>query len=97
MIYLETDVLMPLAGTGRVFALQTNNWWSQLKTAGSAIYANRHYLELYRSRHADRLAQGDVAIEDEKEKKMCNIIGDVYIHPSASIHPTAAVSIFKYS
>ncbi|KAJ9579165.1 hypothetical protein L9F63_024726, partial [Diploptera punctata] len=90
IIYLETDVLMPLAGTGRVFALQTNNWWSQLKTAGSAIYANRHYLELYRSRHKDRLAQGDVKTEEGKEKK-CNIIGDVYIHPTASIHPTATL------
>ena len=27
---------------------QTSNWWSQIKTAGSAIYANRHYLALYR-------------------------------------------------
>lgn len=80
VIYLETDVLMPLAGTGRVFALQTNNWWSQLKTAGSAIYANRHYLELYKSRHPDRLTQSE---------GLCNIIGDVCIHPTATVHSTA--------
>ncbi|PSN48817.1 Mannose-1-phosphate guanyltransferase alpha-A [Blattella germanica] len=91
MIYLENDVLMPLAGTGRVFALQTNNWWSQLKTAGSAIYANRHYLELYRSKHSDRLAQGDAKENEEGKEKRCNIIGDVYIHPSATVHPSATL------
>ncbi|PNF35588.1 Mannose-1-phosphate guanyltransferase alpha-A [Cryptotermes secundus] len=94
VIYLEIDVLMPLAGTGRVFALQTSNWWSQLKTAGSAIYANRHYLELYHSRHMDRLAQEDFVGEKEKEKekeKRCNIIGDVYIHPTATVHTTATL------
>jgi mannose-1-phosphate guanylyltransferase len=92
VIYLETDVLMPLAGTGRVFALQTNNWWSQLKTAGSAIYANRHYLELYHSRHMDRLAQEDFVGKIGKQKR-CNIIGDVYIHPTATVHTTATVRL----
>ena len=38
----------------RVF--QTSNWWSPVKTAASAIYANRHYLGLYRLRHPERLA-----------------------------------------
>jgi len=90
VMYLETDVLMPLAGTGSLFALQTKNWWSQLKTAGSAIYANRHYLVLYRSWHVDRLAQGDFKTEQGKEKK-CTIIGDVYIHPSATVDTTATV------
>jgi mannose-1-phosphate guanylyltransferase len=92
VIYLETDVLMRLAGTGRVFALQTNNWWSQLKTAGSAIYANRHYLELYHSRHMDRLAQEDTVGKMGKEKS-CNIVGDVYIHPTATVHTTATVRL----
>jgi mannose-1-phosphate guanylyltransferase len=92
VIYLETDVLMPLAGTGRLFALQTSNWWSQMKTAGSAIYANRHYLELYRIWHTDRLAGGDLKAEEEKEKR-CNIIGDVYIHPTATVHNTATVRL----
>lgn len=90
IIYLETDVLMPLAGTGSLFALQTTNWWSQLKTAGSAIYANRHYLELYRSWHVDRLAQGEFKTEEGKEKN-CTIIGDVYIHPSATVDTTATL------
>lgn len=92
VIYLEIDVLMPLAGTGRVFALQTNNWWSQLKTAGSAIYANRHYLDLYHSQHMDQLAQEDFVGEKGKEKR-CNVIGDVYVHPTATVHTTATVRL----
>ena len=42
----------------RVF--QTSNWWSPVKTAASAIYANRHYLGLYRLRNPGRLAGNEV-------------------------------------
>ncbi|CAB3378014.1 Hypothetical predicted protein [Cloeon dipterum] len=81
-IQLEQDILMPLAGTGRAFVYTTTRWWSQLKTAGSAIYANRHYLQLYRKQgHTERLLQGDQP----------NVIGDVYVHPTASVHPTAVL------
>lgn len=76
-----------MAGTGRLFAFQTNNWWSQLKTAGSAIYANRHYLALYRTRCLERLAQNEVK---------CSIIGDVHIHPTATVDPTATVCLFIF-
>ncbi|XP_047001509.1 mannose-1-phosphate guanyltransferase alpha-A isoform X2 [Schistocerca americana] len=81
VIQLERDILMAQAGGGRLFALQTSRWWSQLKTAGSAIYANRHYLELYRTRRRDRLAGPG----------RCTILGDVHIHPSATVHPTAVL------
>jgi mannose-1-phosphate guanylyltransferase len=37
---------MPLAGTGKALVYQTLKWWSQLKTPGAAIYANRHYLNV---------------------------------------------------
>lgn len=57
-----------------------NNWWSQIKTAGSAIYANRRFLDLYRRKSPKRLANNDV---------LCTIIGDVFIHPTATIHSTA--------
>jgi len=85
MIWLERDVLIPLAGTGTAFLYQTSNWWSQIKTAGSAIYANRHYLTLYRGQeHHDRLASN-------KDKNTAKIIGDVYIHPSAEVDCTAVL------
>lgn len=55
---LEYDVLAKLAGTGaRSHVFVTDRFWSQIKTAGSAIYANRHYLELYRTRNPGKLAQ----------------------------------------
>ncbi|KAJ8929581.1 hypothetical protein NQ314_017718 [Rhamnusium bicolor] len=83
-IRLEQEVLAPLAGSGKMFALQVNNWWSQLKTAGSAIYANRHYLELYRLKHPERLytSSGEGG---------CTVIPDVYIDRTASVHPTAVL------
>lgn len=85
-IRFEQDLLMPLAGTGKAFAFPTTNWWSQLKTAGSAIYANRHYLELFRKKRPERLfpmGMGDAITP--------KIIGDVHVHPTATVHPTAVL------
>lgn len=51
----------------------------------AAIYANRHYLALYQNWHKERLARsGELKPQ---------IIGDVYIHPTADVHPTAVVCI----
>lgn len=82
-IAFEQDILTRLAGSGRLFALPVFRWWSQVKTAGSAIYANRHYLALYKQKHPKRLASAS--------NSSCYIIGDVYIHPSATVHPTSVV------
>lgn len=82
-IALEQDILIKLAGSGRLFALPVLRWWSQVKTAGSAIYANRHYLALYKKKHPDYLASSN--------KTVCHIIGDVYIHPTATVHPSAVL------
>lgn len=46
-IQWEREIITPMAGTGKLFALPVTNWWSQIKTAGAAIYANRHYLGTY--------------------------------------------------
>ncbi|XP_053618298.1 mannose-1-phosphate guanyltransferase alpha-A [Plodia interpunctella] len=73
----EQEVLAPLAGTNKLYAMQVTNWWSQVKTAGSAIYANRHYLEL----HRDRVSQ----------TAPCQVIPDVFIHPSAVVDSTAVI------
>lgn len=89
----EKEILSPLAGTGRLFAFPVISWWSQIKTAGSAIYANRHYLELYRKTHPERLAKFGFEKEPETEAKKlhCTIIPDVYIHPKATVHHTAVL------
>ena len=72
-----------------MFAFHTSKWWSQIKTAGSAIYANRHYLDLYRQTHPNWLTKNS-----ESGPK---IIGDVFIHPSASVDPTATVRFYEKS
>lgn len=93
-VAIEQDIIMPLVGakTGSsVYVFQTNRMWSQVKTAGSAIYANRHYLSLYKKRQPSRLASKNVK-SDDKENAGPRLIGDVYIHPTAQIHPTCVVS-----
>jgi len=82
-IWLERDLIVPLAGTNTAFLYQTTNWWSQIKTAGSAIYANRHYLALYNKTNPERLTK--------EGKTTPKIIGDVFIHESASVDPTAVL------
>lgn len=84
-IQLEQEVLSPLAGTGHLFAMQVTTWWSQLKTAGTTIYANKHYLELYNSK-PDHHLKSYISHSNNK-----NIFPHVYIHPSASIDPTAVI------
>jgi len=83
-IWLERDLIVPLAGTNTAFLYQTTNWWSQIKTAGSAIYANRHYLALYNKTNSERLTK-------EQGKSSPKIIGDVFIHETASVDPTAVL------
>ncbi|XP_071149274.1 mannose-1-phosphate guanyltransferase alpha-A-like isoform X2 [Mytilus edulis] len=93
VIRLEQDIFVPLASSGKLFVYDTKRFWSQIKSTGAAIYANRHYLAIYQTTHKDRLA----ANGEGKPK----IIGDVTIHPTAQIHPTAVlgpnVSIGKYA
>lgn len=50
----------------------------------SAIYANRHYLDLYSKIHRFWLAQNSPHCP--------TISGNVFIHPTAVVHETAYVS-----
>lgn len=79
-----------MAGTGKIFVYQSNNWWSQLKTAGSAIYANRHFLELYKSKHPERL------YKNVGDGEGCTVYPDVYVDKAATIHPSAVVRIHRF-
>ncbi|XP_055959341.1 mannose-1-phosphate guanyltransferase alpha-B isoform X1 [Patella vulgata] len=83
VIRLEQDVLIPLAGDGKLFVHQTKRFWSQLKSAGAAIYANRHYLAIYQRTGSKQLAKNG----ENKPK----IIGDVFIHPTAQVHASAVL------
>ncbi|XP_025047309.1 mannose-1-phosphate guanyltransferase alpha, partial [Alligator sinensis] len=44
VIRLEQDVFTALAGRRALYVYKTDGFWSQIKSAGSAIYANRLYL-----------------------------------------------------
>ncbi|XP_016093686.1 mannose-1-phosphate guanyltransferase alpha-B isoform X1 [Sinocyclocheilus grahami] len=83
VIRLEQDIFTTLAGQKKLFVYKTQHFWSQIKSAGSAIYASRLYLKQYHQAHPERLATN----QDGTPK----IIGDVYIHPTANIHPSAVL------
>lgn len=83
VIRLEQDVFVPMAASGTLFVFQSTHFWSQIKSAGAAIYANRHYLAIYRRTHRERLA-----VNGEGKPK---VTGDVFIHPTAQVHPTAVL------
>ncbi|KAK3082846.1 hypothetical protein FSP39_006934 [Pinctada imbricata] len=93
IIRLEQDIFVPLAGSGKLFVFHSNRFWSQIKSSGAAIYANRHYLAIYRDTHPDRLAKNGEGLP--------SVVGDVFIHPTAEVHPTAVlgpnVSIGKHA
>lgn len=84
VIRMEQDIFArELMGSGLLYVYQTSKFWSQVKSAGAAVYANRHYLNIYQRTHPEWLSKND------KDKP--NVIGDVYIHPTAVVHPTATL------
>ncbi|CAO3655310.1 unnamed protein product [Mucor fragilis] len=80
---LERDLLRPLSESRKLYSYVTEGFWKQIKTAGSAISANAAYLEL---QHHDNDARLATSVEGGPE-----IIGAVYIHPSAQIDPTCKI------
>jgi len=83
-LMLGKDVFSPSAGQGKIFLyLMKDAFWGSMKSAGSAIYANRQYLASYKKHNPTRLSKS--------LKNGAEIKGDVFIHPSASIHPTAKI------
>lgn len=89
---------------GVALAATTRNWWSQLKTAGAAIYANRHYLALreQRERQLPRSLNLPLPLPMKCRLVTANpegrysTIGNVYVHPSAQVHPTALVNYILF-
>ncbi|XP_023366162.1 mannose-1-phosphate guanyltransferase alpha isoform X2 [Otolemur garnettii] len=83
-IRLEQDVFSALAGQGQIYVYLTDGIWSQIKSAGSALYASRLYLGRYEFTHPERLAKHTPGGPQ--------IRGNVYIHPTAKVAPSAVVS-----
>uniref|UniRef100_A0A8C7TLZ4 GDP-mannose pyrophosphorylase Aa n=1 Tax=Oncorhynchus mykiss TaxID=8022 RepID=A0A8C7TLZ4_ONCMY len=61
-IRLEQDIFTALAGQGKLYVYKTPAFWSQIKSAGSAIYASRLYLNQYHKTHPERLLGPNVSI-----------------------------------
>uniref|UniRef100_A0A914DXM8 Nucleotidyl transferase domain-containing protein n=1 Tax=Acrobeloides nanus TaxID=290746 RepID=A0A914DXM8_9BILA len=79
-LWFETDIFPNLASTSAFYAFHTTRWWSQTKTAAAALYANRHYLRLYRESCPERLHHSGA-----------EIVGDVYVDPTAEIDPSSKI------
>ncbi|CAD5183680.1 unnamed protein product [Musa acuminata subsp. malaccensis] len=85
-VRLDQDILSPLAGKKQLYTYETLDFWEQIKTPGISIKCSALYLAQYRYTTPHLLASGDGT-------KSATIIGDVFIHPSAKVHPTAKVLI----
>lgn len=90
-ISLEYDLLKSLLDSRRMYVWKAPEtfWFCPIKTPSSAIYANRNYLALYRTRSPQLLAGNS----ESGKSKGPKIIGDVFIHPTAVIDPTATVRL----
>ncbi|XP_012866879.1 PREDICTED: mannose-1-phosphate guanyltransferase alpha isoform X2 [Dipodomys ordii] len=85
-IRLEQDVFSALAGQGQIYVHLTDGIWSQIKSAGSALYASRLYLDRYQITHPERLAKHTPGGP--------RIRGNVYIHPTAKVAPSAVLVVW---
>ncbi|KAJ2372285.1 hypothetical protein IW150_004192 [Coemansia sp. RSA 2607] len=80
---LEQDVLRRMAADKKLSAYLCTGFWRQIKSAASAVPANALYLQKALSENRSFLAESK---QDGPE-----IVGAVYIHPSAQVHPTARI------
>ncbi|XP_057304863.1 mannose-1-phosphate guanyltransferase alpha-A-like [Hydractinia symbiolongicarpus] len=84
MMFIEKHLFSHIAGSGKLYCLMlSNSFWGSMKSAGSAIFANRQYLASYKKDNFIQLA--------ENSDGTAEIVGDVYIHPSAIVDPTAKI------
>ncbi|CAO2818268.1 unnamed protein product [Amaranthus hypochondriacus] len=83
-VRLDQDILTPLAGKKQLYTYETMDFWEQIKTPGMSLKCSGLYLNQFQFTSPHLLASGDGT-------KNANIIGDVYIHPSAKINPSAKI------
>eukprot|EP01133_Synstelium_polycarpum_P007197 gene7197-8360_t len=76
---LEQDIFVPLAGSGSLSVYPYVGFWRQIKNAGSSVYCQELYLNHFASTKPEVLAKGE------------NIIGNVIIHPTASVDPSSKI------
>ncbi|KAI3390106.1 hypothetical protein SNEBB_010147 [Seison nebaliae] len=78
-LFFESDVFNQHTGNStHLYSFSTSDFWSQIKSPSSAIYANRYILSS--------------TIKNEgNDKENLKLIEDVFIHPSAVVDPTAII------
>ena len=99
IVHLEHDVLPLLASAHKLFALETADFWLQIKSAGSALAASSAYLEHFVKHSPELLTPASpfrrastVAPPPTDEKRTGpEIVGAVYIHPDATVDPSAKI------
>ncbi len=75
IIRLEQDILAPLAAERKVSFYETQDFWCQVKTANSAITANRLYLE-------DSVFKSS---SFQNSNDDFEAVGAIFVHPSAKV------------
>nr|GEW61417.1 mannose-1-phosphate guanyltransferase alpha [Tanacetum cinerariifolium] len=73
-------------GKKQLYTYETMDFWEQIKTPGMSLKCSGLYLSLFRYNSPHLLTEGDGT-------KSAIITGDVYVHPSAKVHPTAKVGV----
>jgi mannose-1-phosphate guanylyltransferase len=105
-IYIEQDILMSLAGRGRVFVYETRDFWCQIKDPAGALRCSGEYLEHFRTERPEVLAKASVGMRAKVGRtgssgsfagtvgvgsNKLTIVDPVFIDASATVHPTATV------
>lgn len=105
-IYIEHDILMPLAGSERIYVYQTKDFWCQIKDPADALHCSHLYLKHFKNSRPELLAKSSVSMRAKIGRVPSNgqfsgsvgvgsnrltIVEEVVIDPTAEIHPTARI------
>jgi mannose-1-phosphate guanylyltransferase len=82
-VRLEQDILRTFAGNKRMYVYETRDFWRPIKTAGSAVPVNAMYLQHFAKTQLKELAQN--------KPGMPEIVGNVYIHPTAIVDASSKI------
>ncbi len=85
VLRMEKDVLMPLAGSGRLFLFRYSGFWCKISSAEASLRCQELYMGSFREKHQERLGWKGRSGTGPR------IVGDVVIHPTAEISASARI------
>jgi len=106
IIRLEQDVIMPLAGKGKIYVYEMDDFWAQVKEPKTALRCSELYLAYCKEHKPELLTtpttslrarmDGLLFMRNQKptvglQETRLNIVGAVYIHPSAKVESNAKI------